>query len=277
MPSIRVVIPTLNGASVLGDQLEALTQQDFTGVWELIIADNGCTDGTAEVVGRYAARLAAHTVDASSRRGASAARNAGVARFDGDVILFLDDDDVVAPDWLSKMAAAFDSGENDVVAGGLSYDFATQSQRPGIGLDCPFLPYGLGANLGIRRNAFDNLKGFDPTFLIAEDVDLCWRAQLAGFRFAHELDAVVYKRERSGHRAVFRQRFDYGRADVKLFLRFRRHGMRPEWRQAGRRWAWLATRLPHAVAGRHRRHWVGELALALGRTAGSVKNRVMFP
>ena len=67
-----------------------------------------------------------------------------------------------------------------------------------------FLPAGLGANLAVRRDAFEAVGGFAEELLVGEDIDLCWRLQLGGFRFVVASDAVVAKRERPEFGRCFR-------------------------------------------------------------------------
>ena len=76
--SISVVIPAYNAAATLAEQLEALAGQEYEGDWELVIVDNGSTDGTADLARRYRPRFKALTlVDGGPQRGHSAPRNAG--------------------------------------------------------------------------------------------------------------------------------------------------------------------------------------------------------
>ena len=189
---ISVVVPVHNGMPWLEDQLVALVAQQCPEPWEVVIADNGSTDRSAAFARDWADdhenfRL----VDASTVEGAPAARNAGVQAAAGELLVFCDADDVVQPGWLASFAKALD--EVDVVAG--VFDFwslnglRTSPDQPASMRQLGFLPAGLGANLAVRRQAFEAVGGFAEELLVGEDIDLCWRLQLAGYRFVIDFDA----------------------------------------------------------------------------------------
>jgi glycosyltransferase involved in cell wall biosynthesis len=109
---LSVVIPCFNAASTLGTQLEALARQRYNQDWEVIIADNGSTDGSLAVAESYKSRLPGlRVVDSSDRRGAAHARNIGALNSTGDHLLYCDADDEVAPGWMAAMAEALSRHE----------------------------------------------------------------------------------------------------------------------------------------------------------------------
>ena len=109
---ISVVVPVRNGMPWIEEQIRALAAQRCDEPWEVVIADNGSTDGTLEFARDWSA---SHdhflVVDASGLPGTSAARNAGVEVARGELLAFCDADDVVRPDWLAHCAAALDDAE----------------------------------------------------------------------------------------------------------------------------------------------------------------------
>jgi GT2 family glycosyltransferase len=102
-----------------------------------------------------------------------------------------------------------------------------------------FLPAGLGANLAIRRAAFEAVGGFTEELLIGEDIDLCWRLQLQGYRFVIDFGALVSKRERQETMQVFRQAAKYGLSGPALYRRHRATGARRNLVGAAKSWLWL--------------------------------------
>jgi GT2 family glycosyltransferase len=279
-PLISVVVPVRNGMPWLEHQLRALSAQDVPVEWEVVVADNGSDDGTRSCVERWSERdPRIHLVDASARRGAAAARNIGVRSAHGSLLAFCDADDVVRPDWVNSMWRAL--ADADLVAG--VFDFGALEGSPNA-LPVPaatrqlgFLPFALSANLAASREVFDAVHGFDEGLSPEEDVDLCWRLQLAGYRLAVATDAVVEKRERPTGMATFRAAWAYGRCGPRLYTRYRAEGMERDLRGAAKSWAWLAATLPLLVQRSRRRQWVRTFAVRSGRLAASAQLRVFFP
>ncbi|HEY0216147.1 MAG TPA: glycosyltransferase family A protein [Cellulomonas sp.] len=228
---LTVVIAAYQAERTLGEQLDALAAQCVPFGWEVVVADNGSTDGTVAVARSYVGRLPSiRVVDASARRGAGAARNVGVAAARGAMVAFCDADDVVAADWLAAMHAAL--GEHDFVAGSfegrrLNDAVALRSrvlpQQDGLQESghLPGLQHAGAGNLGLRTEVFRSVGGFDPGALYLEDTDLCWRVQLSGVPLVYRPEAVVHVRLRGGLRASARQGYDYGTGERWLGLRYR--------------------------------------------------------
>src|SRR5690606_34105323 len=222
---------------LLVEQLEALTTMECQEPWEVVVVDNGFSEGgfPATELARFATELPFfRVVPALDMRGAGFARNVGVAASRGEKLAFLDADDVAAEGWLAAMAAALDVHE--VVASRWDIDRLNGPQGTAArknGQDTgvrryqhpTYLDHAGGCGLGVSRAAFAAVGGFDEEFLLLEDTDLTWRLQLAGYELAFEPRAVVHIRFRETNRASFRQAFGYGKYNVLLYKRYRRHGM----------------------------------------------------
>lgn len=101
---LSIIIPCFNAAATIGEQLQALVSQNWKDTWEVIVSDNGSTDGSIKVVEQFKGELPnLHIVDASRRRGTAHARNRGAAMASGDALVFVDADDEVAPGWLEAI------------------------------------------------------------------------------------------------------------------------------------------------------------------------------
>lgn len=228
---VSIIIPAYNASATLRGQLEAIRQQSDSADLEVLLCDNGSSDDTSAIASTYAdAGMRLRVIDASARRGPSAARNIGAAHARGRLLLFCDSDDIVDPGWVVAMVHAL--GVADLAAGALdaaslnTHNHASVTWAVSAEIRMRFWPrFGAGAssNLGIRAHVFTAVGGFDERLQTGEDVDLCWRVQLAGFSFARTNDAVVRSRQRDGRRAVFRQAYSYGAGSKALRRKYRNH------------------------------------------------------
>jgi len=217
-PEVSVIVPAYNAATTLGDQLAALLAQPVRHRIEVLVCDNGSTDDTASLVRRWGERDGrVRLVDASARRGPAAARNIGAAAARGRVLLFCDADDIVGEGWLKRMASAL-LDDVEVAAGTLEGRSLNTANRYSVSWEVsgdirlafwPRFRATASSNLGVRKDVFDEAGGFDELLLTCEDLDFCWRVQLAGHPLVFVTDAVVHSRQRDGLGAVFRQARSY--------------------------------------------------------------------
>jgi glycosyltransferase involved in cell wall biosynthesis len=284
---VSVIVPVRNDAGILQSQLECLAVQGYKDAWEIVIADNGSTDGSTDVVRAHADQFSRLViVDASARRSVCFARNMGADAASGDFLVFCDADDEVAPGWLAALTEA--ARTCDVVGGRLDQEALNHGPitawRPGpystdrlpVALD--FLPHAVSANCGIWRDVLDAIGGWNEEYRGCTDVELSWRAQLAGYHLGFAPEAVVRYRYRTTLGGLARQYFRIGSGESRLYRDFRRRGIRRNVRVALRTWAWIAVNLPLAGWRRERRgFWARVAARRLGRLSGSVRARTFFP
>jgi glycosyltransferase involved in cell wall biosynthesis len=281
---VSVVIPALNAAGTLPAQLEALARQDVDVPWEVVVVDNGSTDGTLEVCRSYQGRVPGLRTISCPRPGTSAARNAGAAASSSELLLFCDADDEVAPGWVGAMVAALRT--SDAVGGAIENDKLTTVQMPymprhpdHLPVVAGFLPRAITANLGVRRHVFDDVGGFAPDYDYGgPDTEFCWRLQLAGYRLAYAPDAVVHYRHRHTLRSVAVKAFRTGISRGRLYRDYGPRGMpRPRLAGVAVRWAGLVLAAPAAAVSPARRwRWVEQAAGAAGRVRGSWRFRVLY-
>ncbi len=278
---ITVVVPVLNGGRYFVEQLEALAGQRSSEPWEVVVADNGSTDGSLEAAREWSlAHDGFHVVNASGVAGAAAARNAGAAAARGEYLAFCDADDVVQAGWIEAVGRALQDA--DVAAGRFDFwslnDFRPPQERSGGIRPLGFLPAGLGANLAVRRAAFDAVGGFDERLVpVGDDTDLCWRLQLQGFRFAEMPDAMVAKRARASVREIYRQCSAFGQVAPVLYERYRDQGLRRDVVGALKAWTWLVVSAPLTFQPTRRFEWARGTGIRVGRLKGSWRRRVFFP
>jgi GT2 family glycosyltransferase len=280
---LSVVIPCRNGAATLETQLRALELQQAAGEWEVIVADNGSTDGTRDVVSSFTSSVVPiRMVDASSEPGINHARNEGVRAARGRYILLCDADDIVDPGWVLAMWAAFADGA-DLVGGSVRRARGRKvANAPDSGLQegLGFLRWPYGANCGFTRRVWDDLGGFDESYVFGgEETEFFWRAQLRGYHLRLVPEAVVTYVQREKPREVFSQKFRYGRAAVQLYANFRPVGMpRSSTLKALVKWVRLPVKAARALLNRDRWYdFLISLGFATGRLAGSWRYRVWYP
>jgi glycosyltransferase involved in cell wall biosynthesis len=283
---VTVVVPVLDAAATLPQQLDALAWQTYSGAWEVVISDNGSTDGSADLARGWADRLPdLRIVDSSDRRGINHARNVGAAAARGDLVLLCDADDVVDSGWVAAMAEA--ARHCDVLGGRLDEDTLNdplaRAGRPAQPQDelptaLRFLPYAVGANCGIRTSVVRELGGFNEDYVRgAADIEFFWRAQLAGHRLCFVPDAVVQYRYRPGTKKLARQFYRYGMAEAQLYRDFGTQVPKDDLRTVLWRWRCILAETRRAV--RHpsaRADWARQLAYRTGRIRGSIRFRVAF-
>lgn len=280
-PAVAVVIPCLDAADVLPRQLRALAAQHVTRSWEVVVVDNGSTDGTTQVATSFQDQLTRLRVVDEPRRGRHHACNAGLAATTAPCVLFVDADDEVHPGYVEAMAKALDTSA--VVASAFDHErFA--GGEPDVGLvqvagladGFGFLPFAGGGSLGVRREAFLAVGGFHAV-PFAEDVDLSWRFQLEGYEIAFVPEARIAIAQRHDLRSMFRQHRRFGQAQAFLYLRYAASGMprrgvgevAAEWRRS------LLGLLASRDRGQRSRA-VRRLARNVGRLIGSIRARVVY-
>lgn len=269
--TISVVVPTLNCADTLAVQLDALSRQTDDGPLEVIIADNGSTDGTTDVARAWASDLDIRVVAVTGLKRASFARNRGAMAGRGDAVAFCDGDDVVLDTWLAGVRSGLRMA--DVSVGPVLRFTATpppapppeSGRRPGMlgaFLQTP------GGNTAVRRSVFEDLGGFDERLVLGEDAEFGLRARRAGYSVAYEPAMAVHYRQPDRLGAIAKKCHGYARAAVVVAREYPEVGLPTGPVHAAGLYQ-LATRAPLLPVSRpHRRHWFKVLGRTTGRAAG---------
>ena len=187
---ISVVIPCFNAATYIGAALESVFAQT-TPVTEVIVVDDGSSDQSADVVRSFGQRVRQL---AQPNSGASAARNAGVAASGGELIAFLDADDLWLPTSLERLLAALGDdvdGSVGEMAHFVSPDLDPEQAARRV-IPAPRIARMAGALL-LRRRAFDRVGPFDVSLRMGEFMDWFSRFDACGLRLA-ECPAMVVRR-----------------------------------------------------------------------------------
>lgn len=227
LPFVSVIVPVYNGESVIAQCVESLLAQDYPRErYEVVIADNGSTDRTAEIMQKFPVRF----ISADRLRTPYAARNDGARLSMGDLLAFCDSDEVAATTWLSRLVAAVKDGYAGAAglmlgtktSDGAIADFAAREAtfQPGEEeMDIQLAPTG---NVIYRRDVFDRLGGFKEDTLTGADYDFSLRVtRQTGQKIRFVPGAVVWHHHRSTLKKLLKHeaRIAFGREWVA-----QRHG-----------------------------------------------------
>ncbi|MEM6450513.1 MAG: glycosyltransferase family A protein [Cyanobacteria bacterium P01_D01_bin.105] len=215
-PFISVIIPVYNGERFLAEAIESVLTQNYSPL-EIIVVDDGSTDETRVVACRY--MPAVHYIY-QPNSGTSVARNTGVQQAKGELLAFLDADDVWMPQKLIRQVQALQAETDIGAVFGYVQQFhsaeLTQAERDAI--ICPTAPMDgyLPSAMLIKRSAFDHVGPFDANLVFGEFVS--WYARLKDSDVKTCLLATVVARRRLHQTNKGRQHQSYN-AEMLMSLK----------------------------------------------------------
>jgi glycosyltransferase involved in cell wall biosynthesis len=206
---ISVVIPAKNEERDIKDCLNSLSRQSYKD-FEVIVVDGGSKDETKEI----AKKLGAKVLDERPAKSPANARNIGAKAAKGDILLFVDADNVVPRDHLKKVASAFVDGVDAVCT-------YTKPHKPNRIAKCFFqeraatYPRDNSAHSMIpnawRKKMFWKVGGYDPELGYGEDKDLNSRALEKGVKKVFRRDIVIEHKEPSTWTRIYKEARWWGR------------------------------------------------------------------
>lgn len=231
-PLISVVVATYNAAGTLASCIDSILDQTYEPL-ELLIVDDGSTDGTADLLAQHPRRRQ-FTVLTVENGGQARARNLGVDQASGEWLGFFDSDCLLDPRCIEKLHEA--TGDEKVASvGGIqispddesAYGRAIQSYFESLGFLTEYVRKGRVAevtetahnpscNVLYRRSAFEEVGGFDERLWVGEDPDLDQRVALSGYRHLCHSGAIVQHYRSSSASAFGRKMWAYGRGQMHL-------------------------------------------------------------
>jgi glycosyltransferase involved in cell wall biosynthesis len=201
-PIVSVIVPVRNGERWVGGCLDALQSQSIpAGASEVIVVDNGSTDGTRGLVESYPVTL----IEERARRSPYAARNAGLAKARGTVVAFTDADCRPDPEWLARGTEPLLEDRADLVAGRVDFDFSSSCTigeltdalwHLDVAAQVEKNRSAMTSNLFVTRSVVEALGPFDGSVRSGGDGHWTRRASDAGFRLLYVPEATVRKRAR---------------------------------------------------------------------------------
>ena len=213
-PLISVVVTVRNEERHLAALLDSLLAQE--GPLEVLLVDSESRDRTLAIAHDYAARHRGflRVISQSGSRGIG--RNRGVREARGEFVAFIDGDCFADSAWLRALRSGFRTAPvvagRTVTVGKPSYGHLERVELFQSGYDVTYP----SCNLAYTRGLFEQLGGFDPRFITAEDIDLNLRAVRAGAAIRYVPDALVYHRMRTTFLRFLYQAFwnGYGRKQL---------------------------------------------------------------
>ncbi len=229
-----VIIPSFNRADEIRELLASLQQLDFPRErFEVIVADDGSTDNTAEVV-RQAQKGYDYPLHyfAQKNQGPGAARNLGMRNAQGDFFIFLDSDVTVPAHWLKNIDAALTAEQADAFGGPDTYrkDFPPLLKAINYSMTSFITTGGLRGkkgkkiakyyprsfNMGLSRAVWQKIGGFS-SLRHGQDIEYSHRILNSGAKVIFVADAPVFHKRRTNLRRFFRQVFNWGVARINLY------------------------------------------------------------
>lgn len=212
-PQVSVIVGVLNGSKTIRPCLDSLLKQvPDSPTHEIIVVDNGSTDGTQAIIKEHSGLIFLE----EPRRGVASARNKGLNAARGTYVAFTDADCAAAPDWLKKGIKYFEDRHVGIMAGriegGKAHNIVQEWMNARRILDQewvmrhPFMPSAQTANAWYLLEDLKKVNGFDPALLSNQDGDLCWRIQRAtGKKVVFGSDCVVFHHHRESLSEMLKQ------------------------------------------------------------------------
>lgn len=226
-PSVTIIIPVLNGESIIGKCLRAIEKQTYKGKIQTVVINDGSTDNTSQVVQQFSGVKLIE----QENRGRAAARNRGISESTGDIIVFTDSDCIPDTHWLEKLIERLLEKENrGVISGSITIPedanlwqlIDHQAWAHSTGPEDPAGPtlFGSTANMCIFRQVFNQVDGFDNKLLGSEDSDLTLRVHKAGYENFFDPSAMIeHHHPRTSMVSFMKQRYNYGKWTIQTVLK----------------------------------------------------------
>lgn len=270
MPALSIVVPTYNRWDRLQRVLKALSEQTVPREdLEVVVVSDGSTDETDKNLAAGNSPVPVHFIQ-QENSGPAVARNTGVAKASGDLILFIDDDVVAAPECAAVHLESHEKATRDtVVIGPLLTPDGDHKLEPWVAWEqrmlykqydamargdwAPTARQFYTGNASLARATMIASGGFDASFKRGEDVQLAYRLRDEGMVFAFEATARAFHHAERSYQSWLSNASSYGRNDVLM------------WRDYGQDWL-----IPTVRAEYHNRSRLTQVYTRLGLKAPGV-------
>ena len=232
-PFISIITPTYNRSDELKYLFNSLIKQSVSHqTFELIISDDGSTDGTDEIVKTWKNKAKFNVKFITQKnQGPGSARNHGLENCKGDLILFIDSDCEAHPNWIHEIIQQFETVGFDAFGGpdGAKEDFTMLQKAIDFSMTSFLTTGGIRGhsekmlskfhprthNMGITREIYNKIGGFG-NLRHGQDIEFSNRIKKSGGNIKFIKDALVYHRRRTSLKQFVKQVFNWGVARVNL-------------------------------------------------------------
>jgi cellulose synthase/poly-beta-1,6-N-acetylglucosamine synthase-like glycosyltransferase/peptidoglycan/xylan/chitin deacetylase (PgdA/CDA1 family) len=233
LPDVSIVIPAYNEAAGIAATVRSMADSDYPGRLEIIVVDDGSSDGTARIV--RSLRIPFVRVVSQVNAGKSSALNRGIAAARSEILVLVDADTIFQPETIERLIAPMRAANVGAVSGntkvgnrkGLVGGWQHLEYVMGFNLDrrlfdllgtIPTVPGAIGA---FRRTALDAVGGVSSDTL-AEDTDLTMALCRSRWRVVYAPDAVAWTEAPTDLRQLFRQRYRWSYGTMQAMWKHRR-------------------------------------------------------
>ncbi|MFQ6609943.1 MAG: glycosyltransferase [Fidelibacterota bacterium] len=231
--AISIITPSYNRKDELVHLIQSIQDQSVDHrLFEHIISDDGSTDGTKDLVTRLAGDLEYPLIFIEqSNQGPGAARNHGIEKARGELLLFIDSDCEAHPNWIETIYHEYKSNPFDACGGpdGARDDFTPLQQAINYAMTSFFTTGGMRGhssrmlakfyprshNMGMTAALISKVGGFGG-LRHGQDIELSYRIRKSGAKIVYIPDALVYHRRRTSLKRFFKQVFNWGVARINL-------------------------------------------------------------
>jgi len=245
-PKVSIVVCTYNGAGRIKHLLDSLKNQTCKNL-EIIIVDDGSTDGTSDIVNKYPFKLVRHDIN----KGLADSRNTGIKNSKGEIIVFTDDDCVADKNWIKEIVSYYQKNPDTNAVGGRVEPYSTDTflekyayyskhpiyihptghaskSRTKSYLKNIFGPKQkalkdgqklsglMGLNSSYKKDIILKAGMHEPGLRRGVDWDLNTKLRRIGLNAVYCDKAIIYHKHRIGFKAFVKHMFAYGKAYPKI-------------------------------------------------------------